>query len=441
MKEEAVQSEVPASQRQSWIAVMFVWIGSMICLSSLLTGSAIVSGLSFGMAVLSGIVGYAFILVITVLQGIQSTDLGKPTVVLSEQTYGEKGSRYIFSSIIGVSLIGWFGVQAEIAGGTVSQLFESAFNISVSVPIASLVVGILMLITAIYGFKVMEYLNYVSVPLMIVVLVVSFYNAVTTTSLTELTAYTPTESMSLLQGIGIAVGGFIVGAVIAGDYTRFNKTRKDTIKSAAFGIVPAGILLIIMGSILFILSGSDDLTMVLLQYFPYAGVVFLMLLLATWTTNITNAYSAGLAIVTGLELEDNKRGIATAIAGLIGTLLAVGGILEHFESFLTILTALVTPIAGVMIADYWLISKGNKEAFLNKQNYFSLAIWAWIIGCIPALVVTPPFSNFLPTIITQNTFIVGVSSFIGIFIAMIIYCVGVKLKNSEVESGETYETN
>lgn len=441
MKEEAVQSEVPASQRQSWIAVMFVWIGSMICLSSLLTGSAIVSGLSFGMAVLSGVVGYAFILIITILQGIQSTDLGKPTVVLSECTYGEKGSRYIFSSIIAISLVGWFGVQAEIAGGTVSQLFASAFNINVSVPLASLVVGILMLITAIYGFKVMEYLNYVSVPLMILVLVVSFYNAVTTTSLSELTAYTPTEPMSLLQGIGIAVGGFIVGAVIAGDYTRFNKTRKDTIKSAAFGIVPAGILLIVMGAILFILSGSDDLTMVLLQYFPFAGIVFLMLLLATWTTNITNAYSAGLAIVTGLELKENKRGIATAIAGLIGTLLAVGGILDHFVSFLTILTALVTPIAGVMIADYWIICKGNKQTFANKQNHFSLAIWAWAIGCLPALVVTPPFSNLLPTVITQNTLITGVSSFIGIFIAMAIYCIGVSFKKVEVESEKAYETN
>ncbi len=443
MKDEAVLSAVPADQRQSWVAVMFVWIGSMICLSSILTGAAIVNGLTLSMAIIAGIIGYGFILIITVLQGIQSTDLGKPTVVISEDTYGEKGSRYIFSTIIAISLVGWFGIQAEIAGGTVSQLLDTLFGITVSIPVASLIVGILMLITAVYGFKVMEYMNYVSVPLMIIVLFVAFFNAITSANLSELTTYTPSEPMSFIQGVGIAVGGFIVGAVIAGDYTRFNKTRKETIKSAAYGIVPAGVLLIIMGAVLFILSGSDDLTNVLLQYFPSAGIVFLMLLLATWTTNVTNAYSAGLAIVKGMGLKDSLRPKATAISGLIGTLLAVAGILENFESFLIILTALVTPIAGVMIADYWIVCRGKVEVFNHKAIHSKLAIWAWIIGCIPALIVTPPFSNFLPKVLTENSMIIGLSSFIGIFIAMGIYFVGVKVleKETQLKSEEQYEVN
>lgn len=443
MKDEAVLQEVSADKRQSWIAVMFIWIGSMICLPSILVGSSIVGGLPFVEAIVAGIVGYIFILVITILQGIQSTDLGKPTVVVSEGTYGQAGSRYIFSFIIAISLVGWFGVQAEIAGGTVSQMLSSAFGISMSVPMASFIVGILMLITAIYGFKVMEYMNYVSVPLMIIVLLVSFVNAIHDTSITELVSYAPASDMSFIEGIGIAVGGFIVGAVIAGDYTRFNKNRKETVKSAAFGIVPAGILLIIMGAVLFILSGSDDLTTVLLQYFPIASVVFIMLLLATWTTNVTNAYSAGLAIVNGLGLKDNTRAKATAISGLIGTLLAVFGILDHFEQFLIILTALVTPISGVMIADYWIINHGSKKLYENKQPHHTLAIWAWVIGCLPALVVTPPFSTMLPEFITQNSVVIGLSSFSGILIAMVIYLVGVKLNKEEVtiESKEMYGAN
>lgn len=443
MKDEAVLEEVAQDKRQHWVAVMFVWIGSMICLPSLLVGSAIVSGLSFTLALIAGIIGYLFILIITILQGIQSTDIGKPTVVVSEGTYGATGSRYIFSFIIAISLIGWFGVQAEIAGETVSQIFSSIFDISLAVPVSSLIIGVLMLITAIYGFKIMEYMNYVSVPLMIIVLIVAFINAIHDTSMADLMAYTPTERMSFIQGVGIAVGGFIVGAVIAGDYTRFNKTRKDTIKSAAYGIVPAGILLIIMGSVLFILSGSDDLTTVLLAYFPIASVVFIMLLLATWTTNVTNAYSAGLAIVNGLGLSDSARGKATAISGLIGTLLAVVGILDHFEQFLIILTALVTPISGVMIADYWIIHRGNKLSYNNKQAHHSLAIWSWVIGCLPALVVTPPFSNLLPIAITQNSVVIGLSSFSGILVAMGIYLIGVKLSNSLklTTCKEQYETN
>ncbi len=360
------------------------------------------------------------------MQGIESTDLGKPTVVVSEPTYGKTGSRYIFSLIIGISLIGWFGIQAEIAGDTLSILLNDLFNINANVQLCSLIVGLLMLLTAVYGFKVMEYLNYVSVPLMIIVLSIAFFNAMSQNDISMLFDYKPTQTMSFLQGLGIVVGGFIVGAVIAGDYTRFNKTRKDTIKSAAFGIVPAGILLIIMGAILTIFSGQSDLTLVLVEYVNSALLVYVMLLLATWTTNITNAYSAGLAIVNGLQIPDKFRPHATVVSGTIGTLLAVFGILNSFETFLTILTALVTPIAGVMIADYWIKYKGNTKKFLIKKPSSKIAIISWGIGCLPALIVTPPFSLLFPTFITENGIISGLSSFIGIFIAMAIYLIASK---------------
>lgn len=434
MNDGKVLAEVPAEERQSWVAVMFVWIGSMICLSSILTGATLVSGLNFIVAAVAGVSGYAIILLITVLQGIESTDLGKPTVVVSEHTYGEIGTRYIFSLIIAISLIGWFGIQAEIAGQTVSVLMADLFGITIGVPIASLVIGILMLITAVYGFQMMKYFNYVSVPLMILVLGLATFNAVTQNDLSLLLSYQPASSLTFIQGLGIVVGGFIVGAVIAGDYTRFNKTRKDTIKSAAYGIVPAGILLILIGAILAIFSGEQDLTLVLVSYVNNALLVYVMLLLATWTTNVTNAYSAGLAIVTGLKLEDKHRTTATVVSGLIGTLLAVVGILNSFEGFLIILTALVTPISGVMIADYWICYKGDKERFVKKQANDKLAIIAWACGCIPALVVTPPFSNWLPQAIVDNSLIAGLSSFIGIFIAMAIYLVG--QKTSKVVEGE-----
>ncbi|MFV0288788.1 MAG: cytosine permease [Mycoplasmatales bacterium] len=433
MKDDNVVTEVPQNERQSWIAVMFVWIGSMICLSSLLTGATIISGTNFIIAIIAACLGYGIILIITILQGIESTDLGKPTVVVSEMTYGKRGSRYIFSLIIGIALIGWFRIQTEIAGDTLNILLNDLFNINANVQICSLIVGLLMLLTAIYGFKIMEYLNYVSVPLMIIVLCIAFFNAIMQNDISLLFSYEPEQHMSILQGLGIVVGSFIVGAVIAGDYTRFNKSRKDTMKSAFLGIVPAGILLIIMGAVLTIFSGEDDLTLVLVKYVNSSLLVYIMLLLATWTTNVTNAYSAGLAIINGLQIKDKYRPHATSISGIIGTLLAIFGILDNLEIFLTILTALVTPIAGIMIADYWIKYKGNTQKFINKKLQAKVAISSWIIGCLPALVIMPPFNLILPKIIVNNETINGLSSFIGIFIAMIIYLSFVKKEEVKKE--------
>ena len=51
----------------------------------------------------------------------------------------------------------------------------------------------------------------------------------------------------------------------------------------------------------------------------------------------------------------------TLIAGSIGTILAVVGLLDHFTSFLTILTCRIPPVSGCMIADYWICKKEIKR--------------------------------------------------------------------------------
>lgn len=50
-----VVGEVPPEERQSWVAVMFVWMGTMIAVPSILLGSDLAAGLTFGMALFAGV--------------------------------------------------------------------------------------------------------------------------------------------------------------------------------------------------------------------------------------------------------------------------------------------------------------------------------------------------------------------------------------------------
>jgi cytosine permease len=88
------------------------------------------------------------------------------------------------------------------------------------------------------------------------------------------------------------------------------------------------------------------------------------------------------------QLKDEKRAMATAIAGLIGTLLAVFGIMNHFVPFLIILTSGISPIAGVMIADYWIKLKGNKEQWREREGIHWIGVIAWISGFIVGYFIT-----------------------------------------------------
>ena len=53
---------------------------------------------------------------------------------------------------------------------------------------------------------------------------------------------------------------------------------------------------------------------------PFLGMI--VLILATWTTNTTNAYSAGLNAVMVFNLKESGRSLATVVLGAVGTVLA-----------------------------------------------------------------------------------------------------------------------
>lgn len=434
-----VESEIPQNERQSWLSVMFVWMGCMICVPSILIGQSLVTGMNFMMALVAGLIGYVIVLVVAILQGMQSADLGRPTVVVAKPAYGEVGSKYIFSFVIAIALIGWFGIQTSIAGSSLQGML-AVFNIIISKNVAMIVSGILMLTCAIYGFKMMEKLNFVSVPLLVIVLFWAMINALTTTDLSLISSYTPTEELSMLSGISVVIGGFIVGAVIAGDFTRFNKDRKDTIKSAAVGIVPAGLFLVVVGAFLTISANTPNANLeeVLVSQIPIPFIAFLTLFLATWTTNVSNAYSAGIALVNGFNLDGKDRALVTAISGVIGTLLAVFGILDSIVLFLLVLTNLVTPIAGVMIADYWIINKGNPEGYMERKPHPVFGVVAWLVGALPSLIVTI-MSQFDASFIANNQLLADTSNFIGIFVSLALYLALIKFSKHDAVQEVVYE--
>ena len=54
-----------------------------------------------------------------------------------------------------------------------------------------------------------------------------------------LAAHASAGGMSFFQGVAISVGGFAVGGVIAGDYSRYAKNRSGSILSSVLGVLPS----------------------------------------------------------------------------------------------------------------------------------------------------------------------------------------------------------
>jgi len=113
------------------------------------------------------------------------------------------------------------------------------------------------------------------------------------------------------------------------DYCRFAKSREDVIKSSVLGVIPAGFAIMMIGAVLTIVTGQYDISVVFVSFGSVAlGLLGILALISgTWTTNVTNAYTGGIALSVFLGFAETKRRTATIVAGLFGIVVALFGAL------------------------------------------------------------------------------------------------------------------
>jgi len=402
--------KIKESERQSWISLAAVWIGSMICVPCLMIGGFLSAGFSIGSVLLCILIGYGIVCFYMCFMGMQSCDIGLPTVSMASNALGETGARYVISFLLSIACIGWFGVQAAVCGSSFSSMMAGMTGIAIPEMVSAVFWGVLMLLTAMYGYKALKYLNYIAVPLLILVLGYAVYAAVfKNDGLAVIRSYQPAEPLPLVAGVSMVVATFALGGVISGDYSRYAKNRRDVVKSTLLGVLPSGLVVLLIGAACSIVTGESDISNVLIALnLPAFGLI--ALILATWTTNVTNAYSGGIAVANLLGLDESKFKITTFITGLIGTILGAVGIMGRFQTFLSILTSFIPPVAGVIIAQYWILGKGRKEDFKSYPEIRMAGMISFAAGAAAAYV-------------TDNFITIFVAPVNGIIVSMILYII------------------
>ena len=426
--------EIQAEQRQSWQSIALVWAGGMICVPCLMVGGVLSSGgLSLVQIVASILIGYGLICAYMIFIGMAACDTGLPVSVLAEGALGRKGARYIISTLLAIACVGWFGIQSATSGQAFASMVADMMGMegasSTMVVISSIVWGVIMLITACAGFKGLKWLNYLAVPLLVVVCLYGLIaGIVRNDGGAAIAAYAPAQSAGMVFGISMVVASFALGGVISADYCRFAKSRSDVVKSSIVGVIPAGLFMLLTGALMSIVTGQYDISAILASLgVPLFGLIALVL--ATWTTNVTNAYSGGLALSNLLGFDESRFTITTGIAGGIGTLLAAFGLLNAFQGFLSLMSALIPPLAGVIIAGYWVVGRGEVDRFQRRDGFSAPGLIAFFAGAIFACITGGTFASF-PALVAaapwlDMPFFVGPVN--GIVVSLIVYIILEKL--------------
>ena len=331
------------------------------------------------------------------------------TYMLLHFSFGKKGTLFI-NCLIGITLLGWYAVTVEIFGEALTDSFKHLLGINVPISISIIGGSILMTITAIFGFKIVERFSVLTVPLLIVFLIYVLYSTIESQSLESILNINGNASLSITEAISAIVGLTILTPVLMPDFSRFARTDNDSLISVLALVIGFPIILL-AGAIPSLMTGEIDIMKIMISL-SLTIPAFIILVFSTWTTNTSNLYSTQLTLSTIFR----KQKIATLgiIASAIGTLIAVIGIATHFIDLLSILSVLIPPISAIFIADFFFIKKQKYDLndFDTLPDFGISAIISWILSCVVAYLANYNYIN-----LTSISFF---DSFIVAFIAYLV---------------------
>ncbi|MGI2294839.1 purine-cytosine permease family protein [Paenibacillus sp. GXUN7292] len=357
---------VPSDQRKSFLNVSITSCAWIISLSTLFTGGALAAGLSFGQAVLAAVSGMLILAVYGFFQGWMGAKYGVSTTVLARVAFGRSGAS-LFGLLLSLTLgIGWFAWQIAFFGLTIEQMFPGQWFADQTV--AMIWGGLLMISTAFIGYRGLAAISYVAVPLIVLLSVWGFIASVNYAGSFEALVHSQPlgGSMTLFAGITLVVGNAALGAVVFPDVTRYGKTPFKGGFGASSGYFLGGVFAIVGGAAMSFAAqvpgmGSTPNIPAAMAQIGLGFLAFLILVFAQWTTNDSNLYTGALGLRNVIKLP---KFVIVLVMGVLGIIIAVAGIQDKFVPFLNILGTYVPPIAGVMIADHFLVGP-----FIRKSSY------------------------------------------------------------------------
>lgn len=341
---------------------------------------------------------------------------------MSRFALGRYGS-YAVSVIVALSLFGWFGVQLDLFGSSLRNVLIDGLHIHIPSFVLVIIGGILMTTTAFIGYKAIEKLSLVAVPLLALLLIASLVRVMQGQSFQAVVDAPLTgESLTFGPAVSLIIGSLAVGVVIGPDISRYARTTKDAVISSFAGYFAGLSIVLVIAAILAKATSKTDIVEIMLDL-GWGSAALIILILAQWTTNDNNLYSSALGF--SAIFPKVPKSILTISAGVIGTIMALAGIYDNFIPFLNFLSAFIPPVGGIFVADFMMNREKYQFAKLQKiRRAEPVHITIWVVAVLVALMTTEVPSGFGWFTLT------GASGFDAFLIAFILQIIVGKIVDS-----------
>jgi nucleobase:cation symporter-1, NCS1 family len=462
---------VPAEQRTwNWWHIASLWIGMAICIPTYTLASGLVDqGWTWQAAVGAVVLGNLVVLVPIALNSHAGTRYGIPFPVLARSSFGVLGAN-IPAILRGLVACGWFGIQTWIGGWAIYKLVEAIWPGIATLPqILPSFVGLntgefvcFMIFWAmnvgivLRGMDSIKFLETWGSPFLLAVGAALFIWAWVRSGSLAAMLHNPTTvgpsgrpAAAAVFGAGLtsAVAFWGTMALSIPDFSRYARSQRDQVIGQAVGLPATMALFAFIGAavtnatvVIFGTRIADPVALLariggpLMIMLSMAGLI-----VATLTTNIAanivapaNAFSN----IAPHKISFKQGAMITAIIGILMMPWRLyNDAAAYIFTWLIGYGALLGPVAGIMIADYFVLRRGELVvddlykrygAYEYNHGVNWLAVAAFALGVAPSL---PGFVAALRGVPTTGLFasVYNWAWFVGFLISALIYIIGVRL--------------
>jgi len=363
-----------------WTAYNFasLWIGMCICLPAYSLAAGLISlGMNWWQAVGTIVLGNLIVLVPILLNAHAGTKYGIPYPVFARLWFGSRGA-HIPAIGRGIVAAGWFGINCWFAGAALDTLLVAMSgwgSVSGHLGISFAFMWLINVAIAYRGPESIRRMENWAAPTLIIMSLALLAWALTSAGgwgpmlSAPSTLTTSGEFFNVFfPSLTGAIAFWATLALNIPDFCRYAKNQKSQVvgQSTALpttmglfsfiGVAVASATVVIYGEAIW------DPAALLAKFPPF--VIFLGtlgIILATVTTNVAANVIAPARAVENIWPRKFTYGTGVIITGLVALVMQPWYILENFGNYIFLWLgtygALLGPIEGIAIADYWIVRK------------------------------------------------------------------------------------
>lgn len=396
-----------------------LWVGLSVCIPTyMLAASLVGGGMNWAQAIVTIMLGNLIVCVPMVLIAHAGTRFGIPFPVLARASFGVRGSN-VPALLRAVVACGWFGIQTWIGGQAIYTMLKVAFP-QWEPPYATFlgfaVFWLWNMYIVVRGSESIKFLEAWAAPFLIVAGLALLAWATTRAGGLGPVLDRPSKFQTdreflafFVPSLTAMVGFWATLALNIPDLSRFARDQKAQVWGQLLGLPTTMTLFAFIGvavtSASAVIFGEpiwDPVQLLSKIESPVAVLISLFaLLIATITTNVAAnvvAPANGFANLWPSRIDFARGGILT---GLIGIAIMPWKLLENADRYIGWLitySAFLGPVAGVFVADYWVVRRArlaladlySSDGMYRRWNPNALiALAAGVVAALVGLLVPP----------------------------------------------------